>query len=320
MKRIFTFILSLFIQSISFSQGQDSLSTDYISMNVDSLIADSMRKEFIREHIPLTIQEKNSIVLKITPLHYGKYLRHHMEAAPWYATFKKSSRLYVSRRIPPSKEWVLYLFMTLLLFSAYLHSTDREYVKNVFRVYFNEGFIFRQTKDQLLQARISSLFLNFLFVFSFAVYFFFGVGFAETAVGWERWYILGVSILLIVLIYAFKFIFLTFMGWLFDARDSFESYIFIVFLNAKVAGMLMLVASMIIAVSDQSDGSLLFKWVGFMLMGMIIFRSFKGFKLFSREINLPAYIIACIALEILPIAVLYKFLSESYELLFQGVM
>jgi hypothetical protein len=57
-----------------------------------------------------------------------------------------------------------------------------------------------------------------------------------------------------------------------------------------------------------------------MLMGMIIFRSYKGYSLFSREVNLPVYIIACLALEILPIAILFKFLSESYELLVQGMM
>ena len=210
--------------------------------------------------------------------------------------------------------------MALLFFFGLIHSSDREYIRNVFRVYLNEGFIFRQTKDQLQQSWLTSFFLNLLFMFSAAVYFFFGMGMSETAVGWERWYILGISILLIVLIYAVKFIFLTFMGWLFDNKDSFENYTFVVFLTAKIAGMLMLIASMLIAVSDQNSSSLLFKWVGFILVGMIIFRSFKGYKLFSRELNLPAYIIACLALEILPIAILYKFLSESYELLFQGVM
>lgn len=110
------------------------------------------------------------------------------------------------------------------------------------------------------------------------------------------------------------------MGWLFDARDSFQNYIFIVFLNAKVTGMLMLVASMLIAVAERTEADLFFKWIGFMLMGTIIFRSFKGYKLFSRDVNLPVYIIASLALEILPISILIKFLSESYELLVQGMM
>ncbi|MFN6374025.1 MAG: DUF4271 domain-containing protein [Chitinophagia bacterium] len=314
------YILFLFMMMFSFAEAQDSPRADFISMNIDSLIADSIKKEYIRTHVPLTMQERNSIILDTGAFLYGKYLRHYMQVAPWYATLENSSRLYVSRRVHASREWILYLFMALLFFFGFIHASDREYVKNIFRVYFNQGFIFRQTKEQLQQSGITSLFFNFLFIFSAAVFFFFGTGVSESTEGWDRLYILGISILAIVFIYAVKFIFLTFVGWLFDAKETFGNYIFIVFLNAKIAGMLMLGASMLIAVSDQSDAGLFFKWISLMLMGMIIFRSYKGYSLFSREVNLPVYIIACLALEILPIAILFKFLSESYELLVQGMM
>ena len=322
MLRKFIYITCLFLALATFAKSQENeiIGNELISMNIDSLIADSIKKEYIRTHIPLTAQEKSTIVLETGFSPYGKYLPHYMKVAPWYATFEKSSRVYVSRRTHTSKEWVFYLFFTLLFFFGFIHSSDREFIRNIFRVYFNEGFIFRQTKDQLQQSGITSLFFNFLFFFSAAVFFFFGTGVSDSAVGWERWYILGLFILFLVLIYLIKFIFLSFMGWLFDARDSFQNYIFIVFLNAKVTGMLMLVASMLIAVAERTEADLFFKWIGFMLMGTIIFRSFKGYKLFSRDVNLPVYIIACLALEILPISILIKFLSESYELLVQGMM
>lgn len=322
MLRKFIYITCLFlaVATVAKSQENEIIGNELISMNIDSLIADSIKKEYIRTHIPLTVQEKSSIVLDTGSLLYGKYLTHYMKVAPWYATFEKSSRVYVSRRTHTSKEWIFYLFVTLLFFFGFIHSLDRDYIKNIFRVYFNEGFIFRQTKEQLQHSGVTSFFLNFLFVFSAAVFFFFATGNSDIAKGWERWYILGMSSIAVIFLYLVKFIFLSFMGWLFDAKEAFEGYIFIVFLNAKIAGIILLGASMLIAVSEHSSVSLLFQWVGFILMCMVIYRSFKGYTFFSRVVNMPAYVIACFALEILPIAMLFKFLSESYELLIQGIM
>ena len=164
----FIYITCLFLALATFANSQENeiIGNELISMNIDSLIADSIKKEYIRTHIPLTAQEKSSIVLETGFSPYGKYLPHYMKVAPWYATFEKSSRVYVSRRTHTSKEWVFYLFFTLLFFFGFIHSSDREFIRNIFRVYFNEGFIFRQTKDQLQQSGVTSLFFNFLFFFS----------------------------------------------------------------------------------------------------------------------------------------------------------
>lgn len=318
----FIYFTSLFLLISSFAQSQEKemIKTDSISINIDSLVTDSIRKEYIQTHIPLSIQEKRSIVLEPGTLLYGKYLGHYIKFARWYAVDEKSSKVYVSRRVHSSREWILYLFLGLIFSLGLIHSTDREYIRNLFRIYFNKGFIFRQTKDQLQQSGLTSFFLNFLFVFSTAVFFFFGTGLSVSAEGWDRWYILGMSTFLVLLIYLVKFAFFNFMAWLFDAGEAFGNYIFIVFLNAKITGLLLLIASMLIAVSEHGEAYFIFKWVGFVLLGMLIFRSIKGYAFFSKEVSLPVYLIGCIAVEILPIFILFKFLSGSYELLFQGLM
>lgn len=315
-------ILIFFLWLFSVSDAQELTSGAELneSVNIDSLIADSIRKEFIQSHVPLSVQERTSVLLDSTDFSYGPYLRSYMEGAGWFGVFNNSERIYLSKRENGNREWVVYLFLVLLFILGFINSHDRTYIKNLVRVYLNQGFIFRQTKDQLLHSTLISFFLNFLFVFSASVFLFFGQGLSEKTGGVERFTIIGLCSIAIIIVYILKYAFLKVMGWLFDEKDTFEDYIFIVFSTLKLAGILMLVASMMMAISTPENVNFYFKSIGYFLIAMLLFRSFKGYFLFARQVSLPIYFIAYLALDLLPLALLLKFVFSNYSLFINGLM
>jgi hypothetical protein len=322
MQRKATHILVFFLLLFSISDAQEMLSEETFNetVNIDSLIADSIRKEFIQSHIPLSAQERSSVLLDSTDFQYGPYLKSYMKGARWFGVFKNSERIYLSKRENVNREWVLYLFLFLLFILGFIHSFDRTYFKNLFRVYLNQGFVFRQTKDQLLHSSLTSLFLNLLSAFSGSVFLFFGLGLSEKLVGVERFTMMGLCSLLVIIIYTVKFTFFKVMGWLFDEKETFEDYLFIVFSTIKLAGLLMLIASMLMAITAPENINLLFTLVGYILLAMLLFRSFKGYLLFAKEVSFPIYLLASFALDILPLALLIKFVFSNYSLFLGGLV
>ena len=317
-KGIYIAVVFFFVSSVASAQLSQVDSFD-VNMNLDSLIADSIRKEFILTHKPLTAAEMNSVVLQKGTLHYGRYLQYYMQQVESYATFQSASRLYVSRKEHTQHEWIFYVFISLLLFLAWVNHSNPIYLRNVFRVYVNEGFVFRQTKDQMDQSVFTSFLYNILFVLSGTTFLFFGTGMNEVSSGWQRWAFLGAGCLLIVLVYVVKFIFLSLMGWLFEEKESFGNYIFLVYLNAKVIGLIMLIASLMMAFSEKAEALQLFKWIGIGIIAMTVVRLFRGFAVFSRKASLPVYLFFVLTLELIPNALLIKFFSSNYSLLVYGL-
>jgi hypothetical protein len=317
-RRIHTIVVFLFLSSGSFAQLTPIDSLD-VNINIDSLIADSIRKEFILTHKPLTAAELQKVVLKSQDLHYGSFLKNYMQQVDAFATFRSSVRVHVSKREPFQNEWIFYVFLLLLLFLAWVNHSNPLYLKNLFRVYIHEGFVFRQTKDQMEQSAFTSFLYNTLFVFSGSTFLFFGTGMHAAINGWERWAFLGLCCLLILLIYIVKFIFLMLLGWLFEEKESFGNYIFLVYLNVKIIGLIMLFASLLMAFSSETDALRIFQWVGFGLIFLTAIRLFRGFALFSRKMSLPVYLFFILSLELIPNAVLVKVFSNGYELLLTGI-
>lgn len=313
------FILLFFSQN-ALSQVSVSLDTLNININIDSLIADSIRKEYILSHKPLTPEEISAVVLKPGKLIYGKFLSPYLQAVDAYPVFKETTRIHVSRKEHESKEWIFYMFAVMLLFFAWVNHSNPLYLRNLFRVYVNEGFIFRQTKDLMDQSVFTSFLYNLLFILSGAIFLFFGAGVISLFESWERWAFLGICCLLIVLVYLVKFIFLSSIGWILEEKESFGNYIFMVYLNAKITGLVMLTASLLMAFSSANDTALIFHWVTYLIMGMIIIRLFRSYRIFARKVNLAVYLLAVLSIEILPNAMLLKLLIDSYELVLHGLM
>lgn len=316
------FILFLLGMSPASAQESDFLVPELISANIDSLIADSVKKAFILNHRPIDSVELNRIELVQSKGFYGNYVSTYIAKLEFYKVNAQASRQFISKRNPPHLEWMFYSFAILFLFLALINAFFGNYIQKVFRVFANEGFVYRQSKDQMAQAPLAALLMNLLFVLSGTIFVFFGLGANLIFTGVERWQSMGLIFVFLLIVYLFKYLFLQFMGWIFNLREPFDGYVFIVFLNNKVSGILMLFASFLMAFAEPGSGFFIFRLSLFLLGIILVIRFIRGFQVFSKQARLGIFnfLLAVISLEILPSAVVLKFISRSFDLLFGGYL
>lgn len=315
-------MLILFLLGMSPASAQESnlAVPELVSANVDSLIADSIRKAFILNHRPVNAAELNSIELAQVKGVYGSYVSTYMAKVEFYKANAPAAQQFISKRNPSRLEWMFYSFALLFLFLAVINAFFGSYLQKVFRVFANEGFVYRQAKDQMTQAPVAALLMNLLFVLSGTLFVFLGLGANRLFAGVERWQSMGLILFLLVIVYTSKYLILRFMGWVFNLREPFEGYVFIVFLNNKIAGILMLFASSMMAFSEPGSSFLIFK-LSLSLLGIIfLIRYIRGFLVFSKQARLGIFnfLLAVISLEILPSAVALKFISRNFEFFLGG--
>ncbi len=322
MHRFKHLMLILFLLGMSPASAQESnfAVPELVSANVDSLIADSIRKAFILNHRPVNAVELNSIELAQVKGVYGSYVSTYMAKVEFYKANATAAQQFISKRNPSRLEWMFYSFALLFLFLAVINAFYGSYLQKVFRVFANEGFVYRQAKDQMIQAPVAALLMNLLFVLSGTLFVFLGLGANRLFAGIERWQSMGLILFVLVIVYTSKYLILRFMGWVFNLREPFEGYVFIVFLNNKIAGILMLFASSMMAFSEPGSSFLIFK-LSLSLLGIIfLIRYIRGFLVFSKQARLSIFnfLLAVISLEILPSAVALKFISRNFEFFLGG--
>lgn len=300
------------------TKAQDSLlyQPEVLSMNVDSLIADSIKKAFILNHKPLKRNELDTFVIRKTKDAFGGLSSYYMRSNNVYPAFSPAKGMYLSRRNPSGREWVFYVFCFLYLVIGFQLSNNTSYLRNLFRVYFNYGFIFRQVRDQMLQAPLSSLVMNLLFLMSGGLFVYFGIGREGVFSGLGKWTIMLLTALLLLMVYLVKLMILNFMGWLLKQKPGFDDYAFIVFLNNKILGMVMLVSSSLMAFTGIGLSTAFFNFTLMMILAMILFRMFRAFQIFNKfaKMNIPGFFLVFISLEVIPSAILLKLFSEGVQL------
>ena len=135
--------------------------------------------------------------------------------------------------------------------------------------------------------------------------------------GMDRWQVMIFIFIILSFVYFFKYFFLQFLGWIFKQHDAFEQYSFIVFLNNKILGVLLLVASFIMAFSDEGSYKAIFT-IGIYLISILFgLRLINAFRIFIAQTKAGFFniLLAYISLELLPTAMLLKFASQSIFLL-----
>jgi hypothetical protein len=324
MYRVKHLMIILFLLGMSPASAQEPNFDvpELVSANIDSLIADSVRKAFILNHRRIDSAELNRIELGQAKGFYGSYVSKYIAKGELYKANAQASRKFPSKKNPPRLEWIFYSFALLFLFLSLINAVFGSYLQKVFRVFANEGFVYRQAKDQMTQAPFAAFLMNLLFILSGAIFIFFGLGGNRLFTGVERWQSMGLIIVFLVIVYATKYLFLQFMGWIFNLREPFEGYVFIVFLNIKISGILMLFASFLMAFAEPGSSFLIFKLSLFLLGIIFLIRLIRGFQVFSKQARLGLFnfLLAVISLEILPSAVLLKFTSRTFEFLLGGYL
>lgn len=287
-----------------------------LELNIDSLIQDSLNKAYILNHRPLTVKERNRFVLNKQTSAYGLFANYYLTNVAWYSLSTPKNTVFSPKHIQQSLEWIFYTYLLLFLFIAMLGRFSNGQIKRMWKVFINSGFIYRQAKEQMAQQPLVALLLNLVFVFSSSLFLFFGLGWDHEFTGIYRWYILSSSFLVIVCIYLFKFIFLRTIGWAFGQKEVFDHYLFVVFLNNKLLGLLLLFSSFLLAFSGDTTTKTLFTATLVVVALMFIYRVFRGYQTFLRQARMGAFslLLAFVSVELIPSAVVIKFVSQAVNL------
>ena len=196
-----------------------------------------------------------------------------------------------------------YLILGLVFLLALIKVAYARYFSNLFRVFFNTTLRQNQLADQLLQAKLPSLFFNVFFVISGGIYIYIlGIQY-KLLNEVQHWLLLLFCILLLGLIYVIKYTTLKFAGWITGHSQSTDTYIFIIFLIAKIIGVivfpfivLMTFSKGVIAASSALISLLI---IGF----LILLRFFRSYGLLQNQLKVSRFhfFLYLIGIEIIPL-------------------
>jgi len=291
---------SLFIgTSLLAQQKPDSTS----NIDTTSIIpsADSITKNRTQRATDslLVLQKKKSIRDTAS---YKKLMTH-----PYLPMQTKPSFRINELRIAASFDGRFYLIIGMLFYLAFIKVTFPKYFYNVFELIFQSPIRQKQTREQLQQNNLASLFSNILFILNASIF----VSLIAVKNGWvdlSLYSCIAYSAVGFTALYLFKFLFLWLSGWLFSQGEAIGNYSFIVFLTNKVMGVFLIPAILLLAFSPESVQDFAYNSALIVISILFVYRYLVSFSIVRASLKVSAfhfflYLCTC---EVLPMLVLYK--------------
>ena len=267
---------------------------------VDSLRVDSVKQDSLKKLAVIALQRKKendtATYKAIMPI-------------PYLPFNKPPLFMVVKEKLPDGKDELFYLLTGLVFLVALVRLIFPKYFHNLFLLSFQTKFRQRQTKEQLLQDNLASLMMNILFFVSGGIYI--GLIAEEyniTPFGF--WWLLLYCAAILGSIYAVKFLFLRFSGWIFNVKEAANTYIFIVFMSNKIIGILLIPFLLVLAFSSKPIAEISIT-VSLILVGiMLLYRYLVSLGSIRQELKVNAlhFFLYLCAVEILPLFLIYKIL------------
>ena len=210
-------------------------------------------------------------------------------------------------RIAASFDGRFYLIIGMLFYLAFIKVTFPKYFSNVFQLIFQSPIRQKQTREQLQQNNLASLFSNILFILNASIF----VSLIAIKNGWVDLTLYSCSAYSVVgftALYLFKFLFLWLSGWLFSQREAIGNYSFIVFLTNKVMGVFLIPAILLLAFSPLTVQDFAYNSALIIISFLFVYRYLISFSIVRASLKVSAfhfflYLCTC---EVLPMLVLYK--------------
>jgi hypothetical protein len=224
-------------------------------------------------------------------------------------------RLMMEERVAGSDEYIFYFLVGLLLFYALIRMIFFKYLNNLLSLFFRVTMRQQQIREQVLQTPLPSLLLNLLFVISAGLYLTFIARYLGVVQETNEWILLAYSIAFISVIYAGKFLFLKFTGWVFNVSNATDTYIFIVFLVNKMIGMFLLPFLLIMAFPPSPLYSVAVVISLVLIVLLFLYRFFISYRPIRNEIKVGKFhfFLYLCAFEIAPLLLIYKVLLNFVE-------
>ncbi len=308
MKQVVVFLFLMVSPVLLFAQQVDS-----INIRKDSTIipADSLLKP-----LDSLIQEKDSIVattIKIDTIgkqrsdFTGKFLKILNDNK--YLNWKgKPVAMINQMRETFPRDRLFYLLLSLTAILGFLRFFYTRYFNNLFRVFFNASLRQSQLTDQLLQAKLPSLFFNIVFIFAGGVYVYLLLVYYNWVTSQNFWLAIIYCSISLGAIYFIKFLSLKFTGWLTGYQEVTNTYVFIIFLINKILGVVLIPFAVIIAFAAPAFSTVAVIISLLLISLMFLLRFFRSFGLLQHKLKISRFhfFLYVIGIEIIPLLLIYK--------------
>lgn len=271
-----------------------ALITDSLQQQIDSFKTDSITKSAI------------PVGSRIDTGTYRKYYTH-----PFLPLTAKPMFMISDFRERRTLDDMFYLLMGIVLLLAFIRTVFPRYFKNLFVLFLQTSLRQKQTKDQLLQDNLGSLFVNLLFIISTSIYGALVIRNKEW-LDYPFWHIVFFGAGLLTIVYFGKFLFLQFSGWVFNSKEAAINYTFTVFLVNKVMGVILVPFLFLMAFAKPGFKEVAFTVsVGLMIM-LLLYRYVISFATIRNtlKVNVLHFFLYLCAVEILPLLLLYKLMAD----------
>ena len=224
-------------------------------------------------------------------------------------------RLFMDEREVESDEYIFYFLIGLLLFYALIRMIFFKYLNNLLSLFFRVTMRQQQIREQVLQTPLPSLLLNLLFVISAGLYLTFIARYLGVSPATNEWVLLAYSVAFISVIYAGKFVFLKFTGWVFNVSNATDTYVFIVFLVNKMIGMFLLPFLLVMAFPSSPLYPIAAVISLVLIVLLFLYRFFISYRPIRNEIKVGKFhfFLYLCAFEIAPLLLIYKVLLNFVE-------
>jgi hypothetical protein len=210
------------------------------------------------------------------------------------------------------RERIFYFILFVFLFFGIIRQVYPRYFKDIFRYFFQSTLRVNQVKEQLTLSVLAGFFFNILFFFSAGIFLYLLAVRYQLSFRVPVQHLPLLTILLLLVVYGFKYLFVKLMGWIFHAGKAAGLYLFIIFLTNKINGVMLLpfLAGIAFAPDDVADIFLNISIT--LIISLYCFRFIRAYQPLQEQfrIGLFSYLSYLIAFEVAPLMLIYKLLIQ----------
>ncbi len=236
----------------------------------------------------------------------------HLPTHPYLPLNKRAIFMIVDYHAKESKDALFYALLFLVFLLGFIKTAFPKYFQNLFKLFFQTSLRQKQTKEQLAQDSFASLLINLLFLLSTGMFIALVIQYNQWAI-MSFWLLYAYVTAVLGIIYTGKYLFISFAGWVFNNSTSASSYLFLVAVVNRIMGVVLLPLTILLAFADPTIGGIIATISFGVVTLLFIYRYLVSFGLLRTDLQLNPFhfFLYLCAVEILPMALLYKLLVEN---------
>ncbi len=296
-------VLLIAQQTDSFISKKDSIIVKDSALKTDSFFAKQPDSVIIK---PDSLLRKDTVISRAAL--YTTVFQKILKESRFLNSTGKPVAMSIQIKRQDSEDSFFYILVLIGGLLGFFRFTYTRYFNNLFRVFFNASLRQSQLTDQLLQAKLPSLFFNILFVLVGGVYVYLLLKYYNWISDQEFWPILCYCTISLAIIYLIKFITVKFTGWVTGFKQVTNTYVFIIFLINKILGILLLPFTVIIAFSMPNlvTASVIISLL--LIALMFLLRFFRSYGLLQHQLKVSRFhfFLYVVGIEVVPVLLIYK--------------